>query len=108
MSHVRQSGRTKSSRVSGSEFQDYREWTSGFGWDLANVLKRRPYVVLVSHISEFGQAEVFSRQKFGMDLESNVRRDGQRVRLDLESKADGDRDRGQGSIFGIQVADLQR
>ena len=33
---------------------------------------------------------------------------GQRVRLDLESKADGVGDRGQGSIFGIRVAVLWR
>src|ERR1700730_15295372 len=91
-----------------------REWTSGFRWDLVNILKQRPYIVLVSHISEFRQAEIFSRWKFGMDLMSNIRAgwaeiDSRRkVRLDLESKEDGDGDRGQRHIFGIQVSDLRR
>ena len=114
MSHVGQLGGMKSGQVLGSEFWDFQEWTSGFRWDLANVLKRCPYVVLVSRISEFRQAEIISGQKFGLDLESNIRQgwaevvSGWRVGLDLESKAEGVRDRGQGSIFGIWVADLRR
>ena len=72
------------------------EWTSGFGWDLANVLKRRPYVVLVARILEFRQAEIFSGRKFGIDLRVQYKTgwaeivSGWKVRLDLESKEDRD------------------
>ena len=68
----------------------------------------------MSHISEFRWTEIYSGQKFGIDLMSNVREgwaeidSGWRVRLDLESKAGGFEDGGRGGIFGIQVADLWR
>ena len=71
------------------------EWASGFRWNLVNVLKQCPYIVLVSCISEFRQAEIYSRWKFRLDLESNIRQGWAEVvsrwgvRLDLESKADG-------------------
>ena len=68
MCHVRQLGRTKSSQISGLEFWDFGNWTLGFGWDLANVLKQCPYIALGSHILEFRWAEISSRWKFGLDL----------------------------------------